>query len=147
MFGEETVTRINNVSVLGYNSEDNTFLCPYCCNRFSYDRGTVDHVIPKSVFSRWINNLAYRVNDWRNKLLCCGTCNVKKGFTIYIPLADKSPLRTMPDKWQIEYAEYFKQCFESISVSSGYPWYFAQSNVSRGAWDRFMERYKERRTS
>lgn len=45
-------------------------ICQYCEKKLPYDKSTRDHVIPQSRGGK---------DEWENLVLCCESCNCKKG--------------------------------------------------------------------
>lgn len=54
--------------------------CAYCHKQFPVSDLTVDHVVPKSRWSRVMGNTPeYAFNSWRNLVAACRRCNSIKG--------------------------------------------------------------------
>jgi len=45
-------------------------MCQYCGSKLTYEKSTLDHVVPKSRGGE---------DKWENLVLCCEPCNYKKG--------------------------------------------------------------------
>ena len=61
--------------------------CQYCNKTLTYNKSTVDHVVPKSKAGR---------DTWENLVLCCTHCNTKKGNRT--PSEAGLSLRALPRK-------------------------------------------------
>lgn len=71
-------------------------LCPWCGRLLSFESATIDHVLPISEWRRirrttkflefeFSHGINCSVNDIRNRVLTCKSCNVLKGCKVLIP--------------------------------------------------------------